>query len=35
MFIENNLVFFPIDFPFYPLYNKTIVILKKDKEGRS
>ena len=35
MFIENNMVIFPIDFPFSGIYNYDIVILLKDKEGPS
>ena len=35
MFIENNLVIFPIDFAVPSHYNSTIVILRKDKEGLS
>ena len=35
MFIENNMAIFPIDFPHSAAYNKSIVILKKDKEGPS
>ena len=33
MFIENNIVIFPIDFPVSGIYNMGIVILEKDKEG--
>ena len=35
MFIENNLVIFPIDFAASGNYNNVIVILLKDKEGPS
>ena len=35
MFIENNLVIFPIDFAVFRNYNNVIVILQKDKEGPS